>query len=99
MIDPWILPLLDQLEDAGEISDLLARSYGTPNDIDEEDLEAELACLGDEFESIGVEEETPAYLSSAPNPTSTVSLPEQPTSSISTPASASKLDAYGLPIS
>ena len=52
--------LEDLLEDAGEISDILGRSYGTPNDIDEDDLEAELACLGDEFEAIDVESESQA---------------------------------------
>lgn len=84
----------DQLEDAGEISDILARSYGTPNDIDEDDLEAELACLGDEFEAIGEEEETPAYLQpSAPQ----FSLPQQPTSNINK-ANQGKVDEYGLPI-
>jgi charged multivesicular body protein 5 len=98
--NPMTFASLDQLEDAGEISDLLARSYGTPNDIDEDDLEAELACLGDEFESIGVEDESPAYLSAAPTtaPASNVSLPEQPTSSIATTTTTTKLDAYGLPI-
>ena len=71
----------DQLEDAGEISDLLARSYGTPNDIDEDDLEAELAGLGDELEAIDAQEEVPSYLL----PTPSVTLPAQPTASISNP--------------
>eukprot|EP00595_Chromulina_sp_UTEXLB2642_P000012 CAMPEP_0196762038 /NCGR_PEP_ID=MMETSP1095-20130614/1383_1 /TAXON_ID=96789 ORGANISM="Chromulina nebulosa, Strain UTEXLB2642" /NCGR_SAMPLE_ID=MMETSP1095 /ASSEMBLY_ACC=CAM_ASM_000446 /LENGTH=158 /DNA_ID=CAMNT_0042112293 /DNA_START=245 /DNA_END=717 /DNA_ORIENTATION=+ len=83
--------LEDQLEDAGEISDILGRSYGTPNDIDEADLEAELACLGDELESIDVEQETPAYLQPS------VALPQQPTSSILSNNNPNKqqLDEYG----
>eukprot|EP01035_Chromulina_nebulosa_P016973 gene16973-22469_t len=85
--------LEDQLEDAGEISDILGRSYGTPNDIDEADLEAELACLGDELESIDVEQETPAYLQPS------VALPQQPTSSILSNNNPNKqLDEYGLPV-
>ena len=39
------------LEDVGEINDILGRSYGLPDGIDEADLDAELACLGDELES------------------------------------------------
>ena len=40
----------DLLEDVGEIGEILGRSYGTPDGIDEDDLDAELACLEDEFE-------------------------------------------------
>ncbi|XP_062849176.1 charged multivesicular body protein 5 [Trichomycterus rosablanca] len=38
----------DMMEDANEVQEALSRSYGTP-DIDEDDLEAELDALGDEF--------------------------------------------------
>lgn len=44
----------DLLEDVGEISDILGRSYGTPDGIDEEDLDAELACLEDEWDAEGM---------------------------------------------
>ncbi|XP_049605556.1 charged multivesicular body protein 5 [Syngnathus scovelli] len=40
--------LEDMMEDANEIQETLSRSYGTP-EIDEDDLEAELNALGDEF--------------------------------------------------
>jgi len=76
------------LEDAGEISEILGRSYATPDGVEEEDLEAELACLGDELEAIDAEE-TPAYLSppasstTSAAPASQFSCPEQPTSAIS----------------
>ena len=46
----------DMLEDVGEISDILGRSYGMPDGIDEGDLDAELACLEDELESAVVRE-------------------------------------------
>jgi charged multivesicular body protein 5 len=92
--------ILDQLEDAGEISDILGRSYGTPNDIDEDDLEAELACLGDEFEAM--DEEVPAYMQPTAQPangaSSSLSLPDLPTNSIRQPTNGAKVDEYGLPI-
>jgi hypothetical protein len=74
----------------------LGRSYGTPNDIDEDDLEAELACLGDEFESIDVEEDT--SVTSAPVTDSNVSLPQPPTATIKQTTGNAKVDEYGLPI-
>ncbi|CAG8434852.1 756_t:CDS:2 [Diversispora eburnea] len=50
----------DLLEQANDIQETLGRTYGVPDDIDEEELEAELDALGDElnFE----EEEEPSYL-------------------------------------
>jgi hypothetical protein len=44
---------------------VLGRSYGTPEGLDEEDLDAELAGLEDELalgETDGVEESIPSYL-------------------------------------
>jgi charged multivesicular body protein 5 len=38
----------DMLEQANEIQDVMGRTYGMP-DVDEDDLEAELAALGDEL--------------------------------------------------
>lgn len=73
--------LTDLLEDVGEISDILGRSYGSPDGIEEEDLDAELACLEDEWASEEVDFSTttavedPAYLPSMPSqPTSTPSV-------------------------
>lgn len=62
----------DLLEDAGEISDILSRSYATPDYVDEADLEAELACLGDEFEEIDA----------APVPTKQEELPQAPSTTL-----------------
>eukprot|EP01036_Dinobryon_divergens_P028003 gene28003-36883_t len=61
----------DLLEDVGEISDILGRSYGTPDGIDEDDLDAELACLEDEFES----EDVSTSLSSSATTASTAPVP------------------------
>ncbi|PKK78466.1 hypothetical protein RhiirC2_652139 [Rhizophagus irregularis] len=54
----------DLLEQANDIQESLGRTYGVPEDIDEDDLEAELDALGDElnFE----EEEEPSYLQETP---------------------------------
>merc|ERR1712045_504717 len=40
--------MTDMLEDANEVQEVLGRSYGMP-EIDEDDLEAELDALGDDF--------------------------------------------------
>lgn len=65
----------------GEISDILGRSYGSPDGIEEEDLDAELACLEDEWASEEVDfasssaVEDSAYLPSMPSqPTATPSV-------------------------
>ncbi|CAG8757698.1 18770_t:CDS:2, partial [Acaulospora morrowiae] len=52
----------DLLEQANQIQDSLGRTYGLPEDIDEEELEAELDALGDE---LSLEEEEPSYLQEA----------------------------------
>ena len=43
--------MTDLLEDVGEIGEICGRSYGTPDGIDEDDLDAEMACLENEFEA------------------------------------------------
>merc|ERR1712212_1100550 len=40
--------LADMLEDANEVQEVMGRAYGMP-EIDEDDLEAELDALGDDF--------------------------------------------------
>lgn len=56
----------DLMLDTDEINEILGRSYGVPENIDEEDLAAELNALDDELASEAVEEE-PEYLK-APAP-------------------------------
>ena len=48
------------MEQANDIQEALGRSYGLPEDIDEEELEAELDALGDELDF--EEEAEPSYL-------------------------------------
>jgi charged multivesicular body protein 5 len=63
------------LEDVGEISEILGRSYGMPDGLEEEDLDAELACLEEEWANEEVvTESAPAASVSEPN----YSLPNQP---------------------
>ncbi|KAJ2489542.1 Vacuolar protein-sorting-associated protein 60 [Coemansia sp. RSA 2050] len=50
----------DVLEQTNEIQELMGRSYNLPDDIDEQDLEAELDALGDE---LSLEDDIPSYLS------------------------------------
>ena len=56
----------DLMEQANEVQEALGRSYGVPDDIDEDELEAglkvdvELDALGDEL--LFDEEEVPTYL-------------------------------------
>lgn len=52
--------LADMLEEANEVQETLGRSYGTP-DIDDDELEAELAALGDD---LALDEDT-SYLDDA----------------------------------
>ena len=58
----------DMMEQANEVMEVMGRSYGLPDDVDEDDLEAELDALGDDF----LEDES--YLDSldAPEPPSKV---------------------------
>ena len=51
----------DLLEQANEIQESMSRTYGVPEDVDEMDLEAELAALGDDV-AAEAEGEMPSYL-------------------------------------
>lgn len=55
--------LEDMMQDSNEINEIMARSYGTPEYLDEADLEAELGAL-QEFQGI---EEEPSYLEALPS--------------------------------
>lgn len=60
--------LFDLLEEQEEIQEIMGRNYATPDGIDEDDLEAELAGLEDVFEGIDLEDSN----------TTKVSMPAQP---------------------
>mmetsp|Transcript_21766 Transcript_21766/g.36001 ORF Transcript_21766/g.36001 Transcript_21766/m.36001 type:complete len:220 (+) Transcript_21766:119-778(+) len=54
--------MADLLMDASEINDVMGRSYGLPDEVDEADLENELAALEDEMDE--EETESASYLQS-----------------------------------
>ncbi|KAI9481082.1 MAG: Snf7-domain-containing protein [Benjaminiella poitrasii] len=79
----------DLMEQANEVQETLGRSYNLPDDIDEEDLEAELDALGDELEF--EEEEVPSYLQED------IELPK--TAEVDPNSQQDlKLDEFGLPV-
>lgn len=83
--------LADMLEDANEVQDVLGRSYGVP-DIDEDDLEAELDALGDDFAL----DEDASYLDDA------MKAPDAPekepgADSVATNKDGVLVDEFGLP--
>jgi charged multivesicular body protein 5 len=89
--------LEDMMEDMNEITEALGRSYGTPDYIDEDDLEAELACLEDNWEEEEEAADMPAYLQPS-------ALPQEPSGDAvgandGSKADAAQVDAYGLPVS
>jgi hypothetical protein len=59
--------LADMFEDMNEVNDLMGRAYGTPEGLDDDDLEAELAALGDEFDNELVMDELDAAAQHAPS--------------------------------
>lgn len=94
--------LEDMMEDMNEVSEVLGRSYGLPDGMDELDLDAELACLEDELESEDIESSAPAYLQPSSLPSQPHSLPSSSgggvkNSAIAAPSAAVQLDEYGLP--
>ena len=69
------------------------------DDVDEADLESELAALEDEFDmdAVGEEDAMPAYLQpAAPAPAMPVAPSSDPVPAMGQPAAA--VDKYGLPV-
>lgn len=69
----------DMLEDVGEISEILGRSYGVPDDIDEEELDAELDCLEEEWADEGFDVGVDSTVPTDPNSLTADQLPSEPT--------------------
>lgn len=91
----------DLMEQATDIQEALSRTYGTPEDIDEADLEAELDALGDE---IGFEEDVPTYLQDGPiadtanRPPAYIDLPEVGSGGDPSSGVPVAVDEFGLPM-
>ena len=78
--------MAELMEDFNEVNEALGRNFATPDDLCEEDLDAELELLEDELEDeLEGEEATPAYLQ-------TNALPDTPTE-----LPGEKTDEFGLP--
>jgi len=71
--------LYDEMEDlyetSNEIQEVLSRSYGMPDELDEADLEDELAALGDDLDW-GEQETVPSYLQTSMPSTDSSALDE-----------------------
>ncbi|KAG2203518.1 hypothetical protein INT46_010897 [Mucor plumbeus] len=80
----------DLMEQANEVQETLGRSYNLPDDIDEDDLEAELDALGDELEF--EDEEIPSYLQE-----DELDLPKTAETDPKLQQDV-KLDEFGLPV-
>ncbi|CAO3637469.1 unnamed protein product [Mucor fragilis] len=80
----------DLMEQANEVQETLGRSYNLPDDIDEDDLEAELDALGDELEFD--DEEVPSYLQE-----DELDLPKTAETDPKLQQDV-KLDEFGLPV-
>lgn len=92
--------MIDMFEDMEELQDIMSRGYGVPDGLDDADLEAELACLGDELESAEFDA-APGYMNSSlpSNPTSSILPSNVPAGTVEATPAASNLDEYGLPVS
>ena len=91
--------LQDMMEDMNEINDMMGRAYGMPDEIDEADLDAELACLEDELEGFeeGETEAAPSYLQPAGMPVEPSAVPAGAPAADAA-AEAGGVDAFGLPV-
>ncbi|CEL57937.1 Charged multivesicular body protein 5 OS=Drosophila melanogaster GN=CG6259 PE=1 SV=2 [Rhizoctonia solani AG-1 IB] len=80
----------DLLEQANEIQEMMGRSYGVPEEVDEAELEAELEALSAQLE----EDETPSYLQDVGRTPDFIDEPPVEESAISSKPEATKTTAY-----
>ncbi|EEY61243.1 charged multivesicular body protein 5, putative [Phytophthora infestans T30-4] len=89
--------MADLMEDMDEIQEIIGRSYGIGDDIDEDELEAELEGLEEEWaeeEALGEDAEAaPTYLAPTHH-----ELPHAPSGTIDTGRTARATDEFGLPV-
>jgi len=76
--------LEDMMLDANEIQEVMGRSYGISDDIDEADLEAELDALGDDFLADD-------------NLLDDIASPSAPSTEPGLPDASGEVDEFGLP--
>ena len=94
--------LADIFDEQDEIQDIMGRSYGVPDGVDEDDLDAELAGLDDEFEGIELEDDVSAPVQLPNNPTipTTVFNGGTPVANDAQPQQGSRqaVDEFNLPV-
>lgn len=76
----------DMMFEANEIQDVMSRSYGIGDDIDEADLEAEFDALGDDFLGEGES----SFLDE-------ISTPNAPDNNPASSDGTAETDEFGLP--
>ncbi|KAF1333509.1 Charged multivesicular body protein 5, partial [Globisporangium splendens] len=90
--------MADLLEDMNEIQEIMGRSYGIGADVDESELEAELAGLEEEWAEEETEaaaaEAAPSYLA----PAQQHNLPAAPSGVLDGARNGRRTDEFGLPI-
>ncbi|KAG8733922.1 hypothetical protein FRC11_000146 [Ceratobasidium sp. 423] len=80
----------DLLEQANEIQEMMGRSYGVPEEVDEAELEAELEALSAQLE----EDETPSYLQDVGRAPDFIDEPPVEESATTVKPEAAKTTAY-----
>ncbi len=100
--------LADMMEGMNEVNDILSRSFDVGDEIDEDDLDAELEGLDDELAALDAVDEqeeqevtaTPSYISAGLNPQkeSSISLPEEPHGQAQLPVDIGSANG-GVPVS
>jgi charged multivesicular body protein 5 len=93
--------LTDLFEDMEEIQEVMSRAYNCPEGLDDADLDAELAMLGDDLECADFDSE-PGYMNSAlpSNPQGSILPSNVPVGEVAAaPVSNANVDEYGLPVS
>ncbi|RMX66894.1 hypothetical protein KXD40_005799 [Peronospora effusa] len=91
--------MADLMEDMNEIQELMGRSYGIGDEIDEDELEAELEGLEEEWaeeEAVGEKaEQAPSYLAA---PAQQHGLPAAPSGILDSGRTTRATDEFGLPV-
>ena len=71
--------MADLIDQSNDLSEVMGRSYNVPDEVDEDELEAELEALGDEFEMEEAAKENesgiPSYLEEVAAPTDELKVP------------------------
>lgn len=93
--------LTDLFEDMEEIQEVMSRAYNCPEGLDDADLDAELACLGDELECADFDSE-PGYMNAAlpSNPQGSILPSNVPVGEVAAApvGVTANVDEYGLPV-